>query len=448
MLYDVANAIERLRMRILVVSQYWAPEVSVPQRRWSWFCKILSEAGHEVLAIAPPPNFSRKVSFRTWHRKKLFKPARSLEFGENGEKILRTGFVPAGRSLTLRILNQATVAWGMLWAAIARRNLLKEFDAEIVVGTVPALPTAIVTRLIASLVGRPYVIDLRDAWPDLLRDWERWNEDVGKPSFREKLLSKGPAQLLIAFVEMTVGDALKRADGLILTSSFLAAEIGENRRKSGYEEIPIGVVRNVFQGMVLPEKQQRKTKLPLKVVYAGTIGRAQHLSNALYAMKIAQDDGVEVCLKLLGDGAAKPALEKLAKELGVDAEFEGKVGLERLQECYQWADTALVHLADWEPLKRAVPSKTYELMEAGIHVTAVVQGESAEIVQNQNAGIVVRPSQPELLARAWELLAQEAESLDVGARGSEWVREERNEIAPKVLLSTLSKVVDGNCCGR
>lgn len=106
-----------------------------------------------------------------------------------------------------------------------------------------------------------------------------------------------------------------------------------------------------------------------------------------------------------------------------------------------------MHLADWEPLKRAVPSKTYELMEAGIHVTAVVQGESAEIVQNQNAGIVVQPGQPELLARAWKLLAQEAGSLDIGSRGSEWVREERNEIAPQVLLSTLSKVVDGNCCG-
>ena len=431
-------------MRILVVSQYWTPEASVPQRRWSWLSRMLVEAGHEVLVIAPPPNFSRNVTFRTWRRQRLFKPAERVEFGESGEKILRSGFVPAGRSLTLRILNQATVALGMVWAAVSRKQLLREFDPEIVIGTVPALPTAVVTRMIASLLGKPYIIDLRDAWPDLLRDWERWNEDVGEPSLREKFLSKGPAQVLILLVEIVVNFCLEKADGLILTSSLLASELQEGRKKLGYPEIPIGVIRNVFPGPVEIEKENANKQAPLKVVYAGTIGRAQQLSNALYAMNIARQRGVDISLKLLGDGAAKAALEKLADELGVDATFEGKAGPERLRECYQWADTALVHLAEWEPLKRAVPSKTYELMEAGMHITAVVQGETADIILENCAGIVVEPGRPDSLASAWESLTREPNLLIVGNEPKEWVRKERKENVPAELFATLFGVKEGS----
>ncbi len=431
-------------MRILVVSQYWTPEASVPQRRWSWLSRMLVEAGHEVFVIAPPPNFSRNVTFRTWRRQRLFKPAEFVEFGESGEKILRSGFVPAGRSLTLRILNQATVALGMVWAAVSRKQLLREFDPEIVIGTVPALPTAVVTRMIASLLGKPYIIDLRDAWPDLLRDWERWNEDVGEPSLREKFLSKGPAQVLILLVEIFVNACLEKADGLILTSSLLASELQEGRKKLGYPEIPIGVIRNVFPGPVKIEKEDAEKQAPLKVVYAGTIGRAQQLSNALYAMDIARQRGVDISLKLLGDGAAKAALEELADELGVDAKFEGKAGPERLWECYKWADTALVHLAEWEPLKRAVPSKTYELMEAGMHITAVVQGETADIILENCAGIVVEPGRPDLLATAWESLTREPNLLIVGNEPKEWVRKERKENVPAELFATLFGVKEGS----
>ena len=112
------------------------------------------------------------MNLRTWLRKQLFKPAKSIECGEKGEQILRTGFVPAGRSLSLRIQHQGTVALGMLWAAAARRKIVAEFQPDLVVGTVPALPTVVVARLVSGFLKVPYAIDLRDAWPDLLRDWE------------------------------------------------------------------------------------------------------------------------------------------------------------------------------------------------------------------------------------------------------------------------------------
>ena len=40
-------------MKILIVSHYWFPEPSVPQRRWSWLSQVLKDLGHEVYVVAP-----------------------------------------------------------------------------------------------------------------------------------------------------------------------------------------------------------------------------------------------------------------------------------------------------------------------------------------------------------------------------------------------------------
>src|SRR5699024_729054 len=43
---------------------------------------------------------------------------------------------------------------------------------DVVVATVPALPNLLAGRVIAWLKGVPYVVDMRDAWPDLIAESE------------------------------------------------------------------------------------------------------------------------------------------------------------------------------------------------------------------------------------------------------------------------------------
>lgn len=42
-------------MRILVVSQYWYPDNGIPQHRWAWLSRTLTEAGHTVNVVCPHP---------------------------------------------------------------------------------------------------------------------------------------------------------------------------------------------------------------------------------------------------------------------------------------------------------------------------------------------------------------------------------------------------------
>lgn len=430
-------------MRILVLSQYWAPENGVPQRRWSWLSKILVQAGHEVLAIAPPPHYQRRLGLKQWFSRRNVLGANDLEEGNSGEKILRSGFFPAGPSLTHRILNQASVAASMLLMLVTKRRHFREFNPDLVIGTVPALPTAMVTHIVASTLRAPYIIDLRDAWPELLKEKGDWNSGTGKRSVREIVLTKGPFQLLTALTERAMNRALHRADGIMTTSQDLTEHMEKDDANRGAEgKRHIRTVRNVFPPkteFIASDKSQRSSS-ELNVLYAGTVGRAQKIDNAVKAVKIAQDRGYAINLRIVGDGATWHATKATMEALGINATIEHRVPADELQAIYEWADTALIHLTDWEPLNRTVPSKTYELMSLGVHTTAVVQGEAARIVENLGAGIVVPPENPEALAEAWTTLIDDRSKLTVSSSGREWVATQRDEVVPEAFLGIVTTV--------
>lgn len=423
-------------MKILLLSQHWYPENGVPQRRWAWLTKILVESGHQVYVLTPPAHYKRTLSGWDWIRFGGFAPAEEFERGQFGELILRTGFFPAGSSITARALNQGLAAMSMLsTAAGIGSKQLQRVDMDLVIGTVPALPTAVVTGLVASFKRVPYVIDLRDAWPDLLRESHRWNKNTGKTTWRERLLSKGPLQLVALITEQAINFSLSRAAGVVTTSKELELHL---RKRFGISENDESflTIRNVF-----PLKSAAKPRSPrrdvankeLHVLYAGTLGRAQGLENALLAAAIARSWGYNIKLRFVGNGATTESLLEKAKELEIDFQLMDRVPAASLDGYYEWADTALAHLTGWEPLTRTIPSKTFELMQLGIHITAVVSGETAQLVRDLEAGDVVHPENPEALAKLWIELIENRERLEIGDRGRRWVEKERTEVVPKLL---------------
>ncbi|MGV0353211.1 glycosyltransferase family 4 protein [Corynebacterium confusum] len=427
-------------MKIVILSQYWAPDNGIPQRRWEWLCGLLKEQGHEIIVITPFSIQDRRMTWAQW-LKRLASGHSLIKVDSLDEQtsILRTPFLPVGRSLTQRALNQGALALGMLLAAGYMRKKLR--DVDLVIGTVPALPTAAVAAGVSRILGVPYAIDLRDAWPDLLSEWTTWNKGAGERSWREWILSKGPAQVVVLVVRVIMDFVLRRADGILTTSEWLLNDLVNTRAVKS--EVPRVTIRNVFPGKteVRSEAPPRHSKADgLHVLYAGTIGRAQKLENALKAVYILSKKGIKVELRIVGDGASRTSLERLAKEYELDIDFVAKAPADMLSSHYEWADTALVHLTAWDSLKKAIPSKTFELMENGIHITGVVSGETAEIIEKNSAGNVVPPDAPEELAQLWQDLLDTPEEFQISNDGKKWVERERLKVVPSKLQKFLSEL--------
>ena len=89
-----------------------------------------------------------------------------------------------------------------------------------------------------------------------------------------------------------------------------------------------------------------------------------------------------------------------------------------------------MHLTDWPALENAVPSKTYELMYARLHISGVVQGEAARLIEQFSAGHIVSPENPEALANLWVNLAENRDSLMVSDKARQWVIQEAKVSSP------------------
>lgn len=416
-------------MRLLVLSQFWYPENGVPQRRWTWLSNIFSEIGGDISVVAPPPNYRRKLGFKD--SLKSFLPNTQIETGPAGEVIYRSPFLYAGESLAGRAFSQAFIAAGTLITVARNWGQVRKIDA--VVGTVPALPTAVVSFLVARVLRVPYVIDLRDAWPDLMKEHRNWNRALATRSWHEKVLNLGPIRILSWLVEKGLNALLERANAIMVTSEDLGAQLRNKRsnRLTGQRQQLIITIRNVFPASV-PKAVKRRSydTHSLRVLYAGTLGRAQNLRNAVDAAVIAQKQGTPVELAFVGGGAAAGELQTYAGLREVNASFYQVRSAAEIVGFYEWADTALVHLTDWEPLDRAVPSKTYELMSVGIHISGVVKGETARIIKLLEAGDTVSPENPHELAELWTALYKNPSRLSITTKGGLWVESQRETVVP------------------
>lgn len=421
-------------MKILVLSQCWYPENGVHQRRWTWLSKILVESGHQVTVVAPPPHYPAGQLLPGWKET-------TSEFGSSGERILRTSFFAHSEKLVSRALDQAIVSATTVTTAL--RTFLYKLNEkpDIIIGTVPSLPTAVVTRIIASVLRVPYIIDLRDAWPDLLKYSDRWDEDLRVHGGGTSSLKFRAGSAVAKVTSNQILGALQSASGILVTTDSLREHLLNSPTHTKLPADRIATVRNVFPH-VLPASAPALVPQDrvLRVVYAGTLGRAQNLRTAIRAASLLKKEGKEVHFRFIGGGAAKKRLIAAAEHYDVKAEFLSRVSPHELTTHYAWADTALVNLASWEPMAMTVPSKLYELIALGHHISGGIDGETSDIVSVLNAGHMAPAEDPEALAAIWSRLIDDRSLLATGSRGADWIRTQRDTIAPADLLSLLETV--------
>ncbi|MCG7421610.1 glycosyltransferase family 4 protein [Micrococcus sp. ACRRV] len=361
--------------RLLLVTHSYRPERTPPARRWAAVVQALRAAGWEVDVLVPG-------GLRT-------------RVGEHGERLR-----PTPRLLGSGDGRNGRFAAAAVHAVLAVPRGLVLPRPDVVVATLPALPVVVAGRALAVLRRRPLVVEMRDAWPDLAR---------------EAGVHPG---LLGTLMERVVTGGQRAADLVVtVTEGFAATLRGRGMRR--VEVLANGV--DLERVPVAPPRD--RTAGELHVLYLGNLGESQGLERLVEAAARLRATHPGVHVRIVGDGTRRAALEALDAELEAGVEFVPPVSGAALTEQYAWADTLVVCLRpDWASFRHTIPSKTYEALAVGRHVTGQVDGEPARILRAAGGADVVGPTAGDLTAHL-ATLADDPSRTRVGDGGRAWVAE-------------------------
>jgi glycosyltransferase involved in cell wall biosynthesis len=167
----------------------------------------------------------------------------------------------------------------------------------------------------------------------------------------------------------------------------------------------------------MPVRDELRAELGLTgsaLVFAGRLGRQKALGVLLDALVGVPD----VRLTVAGDGPERDALERRARELGLDGRvsFLGAVPRERVLRLFRAADASVLPSA-WENFPHAV----VEALAVGCPVIATAVGGVPEVVRDGENGLLVAPGDPGALGAAIARFFADAElrgKLSAAAPGS------------------------------
>jgi glycosyltransferase involved in cell wall biosynthesis len=398
------------RLRVLVLSQYFPPEVGATQSRMQAFAEYLAARGHQVTVISEFPNHPHGV-IPAEYRGRLYEDDRS-----NPYRVLRV-WVKASEEKTQR----TRMAFYLSYMAMATALAPVAGRADVVLATTPPLFTGAAGLALARLNRAPFVLDVRDLWPAAAISLNQI--DSGRTlrlaEWLERLLYRRAAAVVA--VTQPFCDHVDRIRGRAPATTlipngtlelFLEAESGNGRARLG------------------------ATDADFVVTFAGTHGIAQGLGSVVRA---APELEGEARFALVGDGPLKEPLVRLAREQGVrNVDFHDQVPLAETPPLLASSDALLVPLSAHPTFRDFVPSKLIDAMAVGRPVVLTAAGESARILEEAGAGVVVAPEDPDELVRAVRWLREHPEeAAQMGRRGREYARSRLRTVGARRLEELL-----------
>jgi glycosyltransferase involved in cell wall biosynthesis len=365
-------------MKILILTQYFPPEIGAAQNRLGDLASRLSAAGHSVTVLTSLPSYPRGEFFEGF-RGKLF-----MIQNANGVRILRTWlYATKKKSFLPRILNY--LSFSVLSSIVG----LFAGGADAVLVESPPLFLGVSGYIVSKMKKAKFVLNISDLWPEsavavgMLRNQRliRWATVLEEFLYRRATLVTGQTQGIVDSIHRRCPgtDAALLTNGV--TPEFIQlAEHGRVQREGIRLELG---VRGKFV-----------------VGYAGLHGLVYGLDDVLEVAKFVSDVN-GIAFVLIGDGPEKARLQEKARRQKIsNLSFHSSQPAGRMPEILAAMDVSLITLKSHEFFKGTLPSKLFEAMGAGIPIVAAMEGEARALIKRANCGICVEPGNQEEIASA------------------------------------------------
>lgn len=363
-------------MHIQFVSNYFPPEVNAPATRLHEHAAQWVADGHTVEVLTSVPNFPEGEVYDGYENRF----ARETIDGVDVRRVPM--YVTANEGVLKRTLSYLSYMMSVIW--YARRSP----TPDVVAATSPQFFAAVAGWWIARRQGVPFVLEIRDLWP-------------------ESVVAVGAMErnAVIRFFERIERFLYEEADRIVVvTDAFERAITAKG--------IPAGKIHVLKNGVDLTRwnepledgrlaRMQREHDLEGKFVagYIGTIGMAHRADVLLEAARRCDDP--DVVFMVVGAGAQRDALEARQAALQLpNFRLVDKVPKETVPYLLALTDASVVHLRDSALFETVIPSKMFEAMATRTPIVLGVRGEAKAIVEEAGAGLAIPPEDPDALVAA------------------------------------------------
>lgn len=378
-------------VRILLATQYFAPEVTAASLRLEPIAIGLAQRGHDVEVLCEAPNHPHGVVPPEFRGRLV---TRTTSDGYRASRV----WVKASPSKRSRARIASYASFGVSGLAVG--SVMKRPD--VVLCSSPPLSVGLLGAMLAGRFRVPLVFDVRDLWP----------------------------QVAVALGELAPGRVLTTAERLEAWLYRRAAAITtptEPFREyiAGRLDAPekVHVLANGTTRPWLDAAAEQATNGGVTTAddgrfvwtYAGNLGLSQNLEVAIEAARLL-GDGYR--LRLLGDGTAREKLEEEAADLlGGEVVFGGSVPPEDARAIMRGSDALVVLLADVPALSKTIPVKLYDSCAVGRPVILAAKGESRRLADEHGAALTLDPGDPVALASAVRAVREDPSLRDRLAEG-------------------------------
>lgn len=374
-------------MRILLITQWFDPE---PTFKGLLFAKELQRLGHDVEVLTGYPNYPGGRVYDGYR----IRPFERTEV--EGVPVTRVALYPShDGSGVRRLLNYGSFAVSAALASLVARR------PDVAYVYHPPGTIALPAMALRVLRGVPFVYDVHDLWPDTL-------SSTG-------MVSSGGALGL-------VGAGMKAVYRLASEVVVISEGFRRRLRERGVPDEKITVIPTwTYEDDIADAVPAQRDGGPFRVVFAGTMGKAQALDTVLDAAVVLAGEPVQFVL--VGGGIEVERLRsRVESEHISNVTFLPRRPPSEIGEVLASADALLVHLRKDPLFEITVPSKTQAYMVAGKPILMGVAGDATQMIEEADAGVCFTPEDPAALASAVRRLAAlpADELAAMGARGKDY----------------------------
>jgi len=406
-------------MKVLLVNQAFVSPNEPGHTRHFELARHLQHAGHQLIIIGSDLNYQTG--------QKILKHRGLSAWQEvEGIQILRASILPAlHHSYFMRVLSFISFMFSSMVASF------KVKEADLVMATTPPLFQALATWFIAAIRRKPFLLEVRDLWPEFA---------IGMGVIK--------SQLLINLSRWLESFLYARACIILVNSpAYVDYMLKRGVPPDKVRYIPYGTDTRMFNPSTPSGDLLQRLHLAGKFValYAGALGAANDIPTLLQAAKLLQGKP-EFRLVLLGDGKERSNLEDEARRMEIsNVIFAGAIPKSAMPAAIASADVCLAILQDIPMFRTTYPNKVFDYMASGKPTVLAIDGVIRQLVEDAHGGIAVPPGDPAALAQCLSQLMEDPTSLQqMGRNAREYIcrhmnRNDKMEETLAVMLGMVHK---------